>query len=561
MKKKMLKVKKATVLSIATISSIVLSLIITYLVELAIGHLQDATTAQLGYTHNLTEFADASAYLTEEARFFASTGDKTHYENYYYEVNTAKNREISVANMQELGLLPEELAILDEIAGLSNGLVPLEEESMELAMNGDNAGAIAIVYGNEYDKVTDQIGEKIDELESIVLARAQHDVDKQANFVEIVSIASLALLAIATLFVILLAKLSVDELLKPILKIRSALIDFSDGNLDGTVELVEDNTEIGDVAKAIHEFQAYQKEIIADIDFFLSSMADGNFNIDSGCEGNYKGNYSNILTSLRKINSTLDGTLKRIRDAADQVDAGSGQVSDGAQALSQGATEQAASVQELAATINDVSGHVQETANNAVEASELSSQAGQEAMISNDQMTQLIAAMEEITNTSNEIGKIIKTIDDIAFQTNILALNAAVEAARAGAAGKGFAVVADEVRNLASKSAEAAKNTTTLIESSIAAINNGAKIADETAISLNEVVTKSKEVDEKIKQIAEASEKQAIAVSQITMGIDQISSVVQTNSATAEESAAASEELSSQAAMLKQLVARFELHD
>ena len=288
-------------------------------------------------------------------------------------------------------------------------------------------------------------------------------------------------------------------------------------------------------------------------------MVSGDFTVDSVCEEEYTGGFHPLLISFRGIAEKLNDTMQQISQSSTQVASGSEQVSNGAQALSQGATEQASSVQELAATINEISSRVNQNADSAQQANAKAGNVSAEMNVSNDKMQQMIKAMGDISNCSNEIGKIIKTIEDIAFQTNILALNAAVEAARAGTAGKGFAVVADEVRNLASKSAEASKNTSDLIENTLKAVERGTQIADETAHTLFQAVSDVNEMTGIIGQISEASSAQADSISQITMGIDQISSVVQTNSATAQESAAASEELSSQSQLMKSLVGRFKL--
>lgn len=251
--------------------------------------------------------------------------------------------------------------------------------------------------------------------------------------------------------------------------------------------------------------------------------------------------------------------MHQINIASEQVASGASQVADGAQVLSRGATEQASSVEELAATINDISRYSTNTAASTLDADKQVQIAGSRVQACDRQMKDMLSAMEEIRSKSVEISKIIKTIEDIAFQTNILALNAAVEAARAGTAGKGFAVVADEVRNLASKSAEASKNTAALIAGTVQAVEKGFGYANETAGSLVEIVDVAKSVSVTVGKISEDAKEQANAISQVTTGIEQISGVVQSNSATAEESAAASEELSGQAQMLKSLVGKFKL--
>lgn len=275
----------------------------------------------------------------------------------------------------------------------------------------------------------------------------------------------------------------------------------------------------------------------------------------------YLGEFASIKASGNKIIGTLNDALSQIHRASNQVASGSEQVSSGAQSLSQGATEQASSIEELAATINELSEQVKQTAQNSSDINVLIEAAGNGVEGSNQQMKEMMSAMTRINESSSEIEKIIKTIEDIAFQTNILALNAAVEAARAGTAGKGFAVVADEVRSLASKSAEAAKDTTVLINHSLEAVAEGNRIARETQISLLNVVEKAQKITVGMAKITEAASMQAEGIAQVTTGVDQISSVVQTNAATAEESAATSQELSSQSSLLKDLVGRFRLKD
>lgn len=318
--------------------------------------------------------------------------------------------------------------------------------------------------------------------------------------------------------------------------------------------------ELGKLAvnfnKTVERLRDYVK-YIDEISDVLRQIAGGNLVFELTYD--YAGEFAKIKQALEEISESLNRTMGQINQTSDQVSAGSEQVSSGAQALSQGATEQASSIEELAATIAEISSQVKETADNASDARFQCGHTGEQVATSNEQMQEMIAAMTEISDKSGQISRIIKTIEDIAFQTNILALNAAVEAARAGEAGKGFAVVADEVRNLASKSSEASKSTAALIEGTVQAVEKGTEIANATAESLFAVVESTKGVVSSVDKIASAADQQAESIAQVTQGIDQISSVVQTNSATAEESAAASEELSSQAQVMKGLVGRFTL--
>ena len=332
---------------------------------------------------------------------------------------------------------------------------------------------------------------------------------------------------------------------------------LSEGDLTSDISVIDRKDEIGTLNQSLINTVNFLREYITEISAVLGKISNGELNVE--IEKEYIGDFVSIKDSMEKIAASLTDTMIEIKNSSDQVAIGSDQVSSGAQALSQGATEQASSIEQLSASIIEISDQVRSNAVNANNATSLVESVGKEIDRSNIHMQEMIRAISEISDKSAQIGRIIKTIDDIAFQTNILALNAAVEAARAGAAGKGFAVVADEVRNLAGKSAQAASETTELIESSISAVLNGTRIADETAESLSSVVTGASKITSLMQDISKASNEQANSIGQVTQGIEQISGVVQTNSATAEESAAASEELSAQAQLLNSLVSKFRM--
>lgn len=383
------------------------------------------------------------------------------------------------------------------------------------------------------------------------------DANNEFSTVIIVSII-IALIALAvTAFIV--SMFTRKKVITPLGQVTVLADEMENGKLKTTdVNYVFADDEVGKFAEKLRTAKKALSECISDISSIMGYMASGDFTETPGVE--YPGDFEEIRNSILNIENDLGITLRKMTMSSDEVLSGSDQMSEGSQSLADGTTRQAAAIQQISATIADVSAKVAMTAQNAAKAGEISKQTEDEVNLQDSSIQNMVTAMSDISNTSKEIEKIIKTIEDISFQTNILALNAAVEAARAGDAGKGFAVVADEVRNLANKSAEAAKSTTTLISASIDAVNKGSKIAGETAESMKKVKDKAAETAGLIVTIAEASAEQTDAIKQITSGIDQISQVVQMNSATAEETAASCEELNGQSRMLKDQVSRFKIN-
>ena len=391
-----------------------------------------------------------------------------------------------------------------------NNFMTIRERVLSLANSG-RLDEAANLYQNEADAKSLEIIAEITELfnmkETLGNKRIIEVNDMSSNTMMMMLITTIVTFILAIILGMFLAKL----ISKPIYKLKDAANKIAEGDLTVKVD-VNSKDEIGDLAQA------------------FTQMADTN---------------NEIMT--------------QINTAAVQVAAGSKNISDSSISLSEGATEQASAVEELTSSIEEISAQTRQNAENANKANQLTSDAQVSAMQGNSQMHEMLKAMNDINASSNSISKIIKVIDEIAFQTNILALNAAVEAARAGQHGKGFAVVAEEVRNLAARSAKAAEETTDMIENSIVKVNEGTKIANNTAIALEEIVNTVTKVAELVEGIAHASSEQSLGIEQISQGVIQVSQVVQANSANAEESASASEELSSQADLLRKNVSRFKI--
>ena len=460
-----------------------------------------------------------------------------------------------LANMKKTIINETERTYYDYISDNLAKYRTISDQVVELAKQNKSAEAQTLLTA-QGTSLSDKVSTSIDPL--ISEKRTAGDAIS-ANLTAEANVAYLMMMAIILIAIVLsffIALKIARSISKPVKEMQAAAQRMARGDLSIQIN-VKSKDEIGQLGGALTESSESIRTYIADITKTLGEIKQGNLTVTP--ELDYIGDYVDLKNSCDGILVSLNDTLGQINQASEQVLSGSEEVSNGAQALAQGTTEQASSVEELSATITEISTQVTKNAEHATQASVTVNNVRSEIQMSNHHMEDMVTAMAQICESSGQIGKIIKTIEDIAFQTNILALNAAVEAARAGAAGKGFAVVADEVRNLASKSAEAAKNTTALIENSLRQVDSGTKIADETAKSLLRVVEGVEVVSDTVQRISQASSQQAQSIGQVTLGIEQISSVVQTNSATAEESAAASEELSGQAQIMQALVGKFKL--
>lgn len=428
---------------------------------------------------------------------------------------------------------------------------------LDAVNSGNQKEAIRLIKSSCTPKLNAMIV-TVQDISSTLLEEQNRIIAKQENDSQTAKTIMITVVVVATCFVIFMAMRIIVSITRPVKQVSVALKGFSMGKLDIPVTY-SSRSELGGMCDTLRTSQNVLTELISDECNILEEMANGNFDVKTKDENIYVGELSSILKSIRSINGNLSNTLGQIMYSAGQVANEAMQVSNGSQSLAQGSTEQASSVEQLASTIAEISNNSRNNAHNSEQASNQSKLAGGQVEESVKLMADMVVAMQNISDSSNEIGKIIATIENIAFQTNILALNAAVEASRAGEVGKGFAVVAEEVRGLAAKSDEAAKATKNLIEHSIQTVREGSDIVRNVSDSLTKTVEISNHVLESVHLITQATTEESQSIEQVTKGINEISCVVQTNSATSEEFAAASAEMSNQASLMMDLLSRFRL--
>ena len=449
----------------------------------------------------------------------------------------------------------------EKILQLRAEMEPLHKELHQSAVYAldQKARSAASAQGYYQDTIlknlTTLVGklDQVVEESSIISAESAESMERTVKIMHLTSIIGLSLSLIALISLILYV---INQILRPILQITEASRPLQEGRLDLDMSYSA-NDELGDLARTLKESMARIEGYVTDINHIMGQLSDGDFDVHTSVP--YIGDFRSIEESIDSFTSNISNAFGHIQQAEQKVSGHAEQLSSSSQSLAQGATEQASEVEGLYATLDQLSKSAAQNVRTAAEAQEEARLTGEQVTISSQQMDHMVSAMRDITESSQQISRIIATIENIAFQTNILALNAAVEAARAGAAGKGFAVVSDEVRSLATQSDQAAKATKELIENSVKATHRGSEIVDEVSRSLQKTMSLVMESNEAIGAIAQAVQSEAASITQVADGLGQISSVVQTNSASSEESAAVSAELFEQVHLLQAQTRRFRL--
>ena len=514
-------------------------------------YLSRINSQQLEATMYLNQYRLGSKTLTAAVQSYAVTGDQTYYDNYMKELNEDKNRDIAWEGLQKDGLTDNEWALLNHIAEMSNGLVPLEEEAMDKAGSGDTQAAISYVFGEEYESTVQEITATTDNCINDIQARmAQKQNTLNLIMITTMVIFILCFLTIARKIVTTLT-FAKQELLIPIVKVSEQMKVLAQGHFDSRLDLPEDDSEVGIMVQAVHFMNDNFTKMITEISEILGQMGQGNYRVEPTEE--YVGDFVQIKDSMVKIIADMKKTLSTIQVSAQEIDGGSEQLAQAATDLAEGCTAQASKISEASQMIDAMAKSIEEKARVAQETADISKQSAQTVADGNAKMQELKVAIGEISKCSEEIH------EDIASQTNLLSLNASIEAARAGEAGRGFAVVAEQVKNLAEQSTEAAGETTKLIESTIDAVNKGIAIAEETEASMDQVMEEAEASTKRMVDMAQALQAEVSSVQQIDENIAHVAGIVDNNSASSQETAAVSEEQSAQVHTMLQLMHQFQI--
>lgn len=515
------------------------------------------SSEQLEDTMYLNQYRLGSKALTAAVQAYSVTGDQQYYDAYMKELNEDKNRDIAWAGLEENDIKAEEWDKLNQIAGLSNGLVPLEEAAMSSVADGDMQSAIDYVFGDQYGETIQQINAITDDAITTIQTRMERRKNILA-FIEIVAalcfFVSFLVLVNQILYTI---KFASKELLQPIINVSDQMTQLAAGDLHSEFHMQKDDSEVGRMVEAICYMKSSLTNIIGEITSILDQMGQGNYQVTIRQE--YVGDYQLIRDAFNRIADEMKQTVTTIQEASGEINCGAGQLADAADNLATACTSQAGQVSVVAEHINELNTIIASNKKDAEEAVKISNLSASTLTAGNAKMEELKDAIQEISSCSEKISSIIGAIEDIATETNLLALNAAIEAARAGEAGKGFAVVAEQVKKLAEESSQAVGKTTQLIETTIAAVQNGTTIADEAAANMEDVVMSSTEVGERIQKIVEQFAREENSIGRINDNIAEIAGIVDNNSATSEETAAISEEQKSQVEAMVELIGRFKI--
>lgn len=516
-----------------------------------------ANADQLESVLFLNQYRMGSKTLTSEVQSYAVTGKSIYCDNYYKELEVDKNRDVAIAGLHKNDITEEELKGFDEIAAMSNELVPLEVEAIEKASQGDLIGAMSLVFGDEYETTVQKINAYTDEC----IEKIQNRISKKQSVLLIIMFISEILFVLSFIYIVKKVadaiRFSKKELLIPIVKVSDQMAELAKGSFAKEMDMQPDESEVGKMVEAIIFMKQNFSSMIHEISDVLDQMGSGNYHVEVTQE--YVGEFVKIKDSLIKIVADMKQVLQTIKDTATEVDGGSEQLSKAAMDLADGCTIQSTKVTEVVEMVRKMASSMEEKAQDAQDTVMISSQAGELLMSGNQKMQDLKVAITEISKCSEEISTIIATIEDISSQTNLLSLNASIEAARAGEAGRGFAVVAEQVKKLAEESAQAAGETTVLIEKTVETVEKGIAIADETVRNMEEVMVGAKASTEKMAQMAEELREEANNMYIINENVSAVAEIVDNNSATSQETAAVSEEQTAQVATMVQMLSQFKI--